>query len=252
MPRLPRRLRRRLEQRADRREHDADPGPRRSRLHRASHRAASPWRGHGADLRHGPRWNPRTHELRLIERLADVRLPRRISGAAADLLVERRDALPDRRARGGGLPFERDREETDRLRQAIDLLVRVPELARETRASRGGQADVRQRSAAGKNRLDGLDRIRRLPAASSARNSGTLKPAPAGSAATRREQQVDAGRWLGRALRRGEPRRHEHRPIGGGRRQVGHRAQPIDFRLRRRPRRPPADANARAASTRTA
>ena len=79
-----------------------------------------------------------------------------------------------------------------------------------------------------------------FPPASSARNSGTLQAGAGGIGRDRRAQQVDAGRWLCRPLRRSEPRRHEHRPIGRGRRQVGHRAQPIDFRLR-----PAAKASAR-------
>ena len=183
-------------------------------------------------LHGGPGWNPRTYELRLIERLADVRLPRRISGATADLLVERRDALPDGRARGSGLPFERDREKADSLRQAIDLLVRLPELAREPRATRGRQADVRQRSAAGENRPDGLDRVRRLPGGQLGAEQRHSEPGAGGIDRDGRAQQGDASRSVGRALRSGQPRRHEHRSIGRGRRQVGPRAQPVDFRLR--------------------
>ena len=61
-----------------------------------------------------------------------------------------------------------------------------------------------------------------FPAASSARNSGTLQPGAGGIDRDGRAQQVDASRRVGRALRGGQPRRHEHRSIGRGRRQVGH------------------------------
>ncbi len=161
-----------------------------------------------------------------------LRLPRRISGATADLLVDRRDALPDGRTRGSGLPFERDREKADSLRQAIDLLVRLPELAREPRAGRGRQAEVRQRSAAGENRPDGLDRVRRLPGGQLGAEQRHSEPGAGGIGRDGRAQQRDASRRLGRALRGGQPRRHEHRSIGRGRRQFGPRAQPVDFRLR--------------------
>ena len=157
---------------------------------------------------HGePRRNPRPHDLLLIEPTPDLRSPRLVSGATTDLFVDRRETLLNGRAHGGGLAFERDGEEADRLWQAIALLMRLTRArardARDRPALRPMLVNVRLRSTIGRTASIASAGF---PLARSARNSGTLSEIPAvriGGDGI--EQELDANRGVGGALGRGEP-----------------------------------------------